>query len=205
MGMAIEHLVSMIGVPRLHVVGHDLGGGIAWWLASLLGERIRSLTVLSAPEPRSYLAASAQLEAEGRRDYIKRLLSEPDDSPLEADKFVHLQDEGEVVWEAVQKGLLETVPERLRAFYRNSMSGPALAAAANYRSPLCPVLIVNGLDDRYFPDSLFDASAQQIGPSASRSVIDGAGHFPHLTHADRLAETLDQFWAASEAPTSFQP
>lgn len=205
MGLAVEHLLSLITVPRLHLVGHDLGGGVAWWLATLLGERIKTLTILSAPEPRSYLAASAQLEAEGRRDYIKRLLSEPDESPFEAEKFAHLREEGAVVWEAVQKGLQETVPERLRAFYRNSMSGPALSAAANYQSPLCPVLIVNGADDRYFPDRLFDASARQIGPSARRLVMDGAGHFPHLIQAAKLAEALDQFWAASEAPKSFEP
>ncbi len=199
MGLALEHVGSMISVPRLHVVGHDLGGGIAWWLATLMGPRIASLTIFAASEPRSYLAASSDLEANGRRDYITRLLSEPDESPLAPEKFEHLKSEDEAVWAAVQAGLEATDPARVRAFYRNSMSGQALAAAANYQSPACPVLIVNGTNDRYFPDEIFEASAGQIGQGASRLSVADAGHFLHLTHAADLAAPLEQFWAASEA------
>jgi pimeloyl-ACP methyl ester carboxylesterase len=45
------------GLPSAHVVGHDWGGVVAWLLAGLHPERVRSLTVLSTPHPRAILPA----------------------------------------------------------------------------------------------------------------------------------------------------
>jgi pimeloyl-ACP methyl ester carboxylesterase len=39
------------GVQAAHVVGHDWGGGLAWFLAARHPRRVRSLTVLSTPHP----------------------------------------------------------------------------------------------------------------------------------------------------------
>src|SRR5260370_7635999 len=42
------------GARRLHLVGHDWGGGIAWALADRLPDRLASLTVLSRPHPNAF-------------------------------------------------------------------------------------------------------------------------------------------------------
>ena len=44
-------LVDASGRERVHVVGHDWGGGIAWLLAGNHADRVASLTVLSTPHP----------------------------------------------------------------------------------------------------------------------------------------------------------
>jgi pimeloyl-ACP methyl ester carboxylesterase len=44
-------LLDAAGLAGAHVVGHDWGGGIAWALGAWHPERVRSLTVLSAPHP----------------------------------------------------------------------------------------------------------------------------------------------------------
>lgn len=44
-------LADAAGAQRVHVVGHDWGGALAWVVASRHPERVASLTVLSTPHP----------------------------------------------------------------------------------------------------------------------------------------------------------
>lgn len=57
-------LIDAAGVDRVHLVGHDWGGALAWQLASVAPERLTRLTVLSTPHPAALmrsLPASNQL------------------------------------------------------------------------------------------------------------------------------------------------
>jgi pimeloyl-ACP methyl ester carboxylesterase len=49
----ILHLMDTAGLGRAHIVGHDWGGGVAWFLADRYPERVSSLTVVSTPHPRA--------------------------------------------------------------------------------------------------------------------------------------------------------
>ncbi len=44
-------LLDAAGVQQAHIVGHDWGGAVAWFLASRRSDRVCSLTVLSTPHP----------------------------------------------------------------------------------------------------------------------------------------------------------
>jgi pimeloyl-ACP methyl ester carboxylesterase len=48
------------GAERFHVVGHDWGGQVAWFLAGQHPERVASLTVLSRPHPAAFRRAFRQ-------------------------------------------------------------------------------------------------------------------------------------------------
>ncbi len=50
----VEGLIRQTGLQRAHVVGHDWGGLIAWWLAMLRPERVDRLAILNAPHPRAF-------------------------------------------------------------------------------------------------------------------------------------------------------
>ncbi|MBW3571102.1 MAG: alpha/beta hydrolase [Gemmatimonadetes bacterium] len=50
----VEALIRHTGAQRAHVVGHDWGGVIAWWLAMQAPERVERLAVLNAPHPRAF-------------------------------------------------------------------------------------------------------------------------------------------------------
>src|SRR5689334_23012384 len=50
-------LIDAAGVDRVHLVGHDWGGGVAWMVAATRPERLRTLTVVSAPHPRAVAKA----------------------------------------------------------------------------------------------------------------------------------------------------
>ena len=48
-------MADAAGVDRIHVVGHDWGGAVAWGLGMWHAERIKTLTALSTPHPRAFL------------------------------------------------------------------------------------------------------------------------------------------------------
>ena len=52
-------LLDAAGVAQAHVVGHDWGGAVAWFLGSRRRDRVRSLTVLSTPHPAAMRAGAA--------------------------------------------------------------------------------------------------------------------------------------------------
>ena len=44
-------LLDAAGIDRVHLVGHDWGGGVAWAVAGEVPARVATLTVLSTPHP----------------------------------------------------------------------------------------------------------------------------------------------------------
>lgn len=50
-------LLDAAGLERTHLVGHDWGGALAWAVAGVRPDRVRSLTVLSTPHPAAMTAA----------------------------------------------------------------------------------------------------------------------------------------------------
>lgn len=50
-------LVDAAGVDRVHLVGHDWGGGVAWMVAATRPDRLHTLTAVSAPHPRAVATA----------------------------------------------------------------------------------------------------------------------------------------------------
>jgi pimeloyl-ACP methyl ester carboxylesterase len=50
-------LADAAGASSFHLVGHDWGGGIAWVVAASHPDRVRTLSVASAPHPRALIAS----------------------------------------------------------------------------------------------------------------------------------------------------
>lgn len=50
-------LIDAIGAEKVHLVGHDWGGNIAWATAALAPERVGTLTTLSVPHPAAFFHA----------------------------------------------------------------------------------------------------------------------------------------------------
>jgi pimeloyl-ACP methyl ester carboxylesterase len=56
MSELVEDVVALLdqaGIVRVHLVGHDWGGAIAWAFAARHPERLQTLTVVSTPHPRA--------------------------------------------------------------------------------------------------------------------------------------------------------
>ncbi|GAB3438588.1 alpha/beta fold hydrolase [Phycicoccus ginsengisoli] len=62
--------VDACGVQRVHLVGHDWGGAVAWAAAERHPERFASLTVLSTPHHRAFAAALRHPDQAARSWYM---------------------------------------------------------------------------------------------------------------------------------------
>lgn len=49
----VTAILDRLGVDAAHVVGHDWGAGVAWLVAALHPDRVRTLTAISVPHPRA--------------------------------------------------------------------------------------------------------------------------------------------------------
>ncbi|HZA32245.1 MAG TPA: alpha/beta fold hydrolase [Propionibacteriaceae bacterium] len=56
-------LADAVEVDRFHVVGHDWGGGVAWYLGAHHADRLHTLTAVSTPHLRALLAAMPKGQA----------------------------------------------------------------------------------------------------------------------------------------------
>ncbi|WP_123025491.1 alpha/beta fold hydrolase [Mycolicibacterium stellerae] len=52
-------LIDASGAQRVHLVGHDWGAAVAWYVAQRFPERLITLTALSVPHPAAFLKAVA--------------------------------------------------------------------------------------------------------------------------------------------------
>ena len=63
-------LVDALGESRVHLVGHDWGGSVAWAFAERHPERLLSLTVVSTPHHRAIAWAMRHADQAGRNWYM---------------------------------------------------------------------------------------------------------------------------------------
>jgi len=64
LGADVIGLVDALGRDRAHVVGHDWGAAVAWWLAAAHPERLSSVAVVNVPHP---LALAARVRRDPRQ------------------------------------------------------------------------------------------------------------------------------------------
>lgn len=66
-----------LGLDRFHVVGHDWGGFVAWWLGARHADRIASVAAVSTPHPRAMGRALRLPEQRLRSFYFPLFSAEP--------------------------------------------------------------------------------------------------------------------------------
>lgn len=72
LGGDVLGILDAAGLPSAHVVGHDWGSAVAWWIAGHHPERVRSLTAVSVPHPVAYgWAVREDADQRERSAYIK--------------------------------------------------------------------------------------------------------------------------------------
>lgn len=60
-------VAEAMNAERFHLVGHDWGGQLAWVLAALHPERVITLSIVSRPHPRAFVAAMKADKAQSAR------------------------------------------------------------------------------------------------------------------------------------------
>ncbi|MET7638052.1 alpha/beta hydrolase [Streptomyces sp. NPDC005438] len=170
------------GADTFHLVGHDWGGIIGWYLAGEYPERLRSLSVLSTAHPLAVSQAMAEDPEQRRRFAYIRFFREPEQA---AEKAL-LAEEGKALSE-VYEG---RVPPELAERYVRRLSEPgALTASLNWyrameggpnlqaRRTTVPTLYVWGSEDVAFSREMAEATGDHVDAPYRFHPLEGASHW----------------------------
>lgn len=210
----MRDLLDRLGIEKVTVVGHSLGGGIAMEFYYLFPERVERLVLVATGglgrEVNGVLRSATLPGAEW-------LL------PVIASGWVRAGAEttgrflSKVGWKpgsdltAIWQGFTSLGDgDSRRAFLATTRAvidpGGQTVSAHDYlpEFPPIPTLIIWGTRDRMIPAS-HTTRAQQTIPGCRVELFEGAGHFPHLDQPDRFADVLRDFIATTgrgDVPTA---
>ncbi len=180
--------LAALGLGRVHLAGHSLGGAIALRMALDQGARIASLTLICpaglGPEINAgYIDGFVRAE---RRKEMKAAVE-----TLFADPSLVSRD---MIEDLLKYKRLDGVPAALRTIaaaafadgVRASVMAPSLATLA------VPVQVIWGAEDRIIPP----AQAAAVD-AARRHVLPGAGHMVHIERPAEVNRLIAAFVAAA--------
>lgn len=208
----LRDLITRLGIERVTIVGHSLGGGISLTFCYLFPERVERLVLVGTgglgrevnpvlrattlPLADLVLPVIASPWVRGGAEAIGRGLGllgwrASHDLRMAWEGFTSLSD-----------------AESRRAFLATTRAvmdvGGQIKAAHDYLPDIAglPILVVWGSSDMVIPSSHAER-ARELLPDARIEIFEGAGHFPHLDEPDRFADVLRDFMRTTrQAPTA---
>jgi pyruvate dehydrogenase E2 component (dihydrolipoamide acetyltransferase) len=170
--------LNALGIERLHLVGHSMGGGIAILFALRQPERVATLTLISSaslgPEINTAFIDGFVLAAR-RREAIEVLNLLVHDTALVSRTMVE---------DVLRYKRLDGVPEALAAFAEEWFPGGRQRAALSDAVAMLklPVQIIWGREDRIIPV----AHAEALTSRLPVHILEQTGHLPHMERAGEV-------------------
>lgn len=207
----MRDLISVLGVDRVTVIGHSLGGGVAMQFAYQYPERCERLVLVSSggvcPEVNPLLRVAAMPNA----DLILPLLALGGTRTISHWVFKllrHLDSDIGVDASDLMR-VFDTLPDLTarRAFVRTLRSvvdwrGQAITMLDRcYLTQGMPTLLVWGSRDAVIPTE-HGQVAHAAMPGSRLEIFEGSGHFPFRTEPVRFLKVLEGFLEES-APASY--
>jgi 3-oxoadipate enol-lactonase len=194
----LDQLIQALGLPRLHLVGHSLGGCIALEYALKLPKRIKTLTLV-APAPaegKSVLKAAGHDGAYGgstgiihsayrmserwgtTRNVFRRSLGRMmREDRIDGDFEALVDDAVRMSWDAA-------------AGHAESLSRWDVRKALGNLN--VPVLMIGGQNDELIPIEALKKVVRKI-PQGRLILWPGMGHSPQLEYPHRFVQILTKF------------
>jgi pimeloyl-ACP methyl ester carboxylesterase len=188
-------LLDHLDVPRAHVVGHDWGGAIGSVLASLVPDRVASLTCLSVGHPAAYGRAGW---AQRQRSWYMLLFQFPGvaEQWLSQHDFRNLR-------ECFQHPDHDAVVTRLRdpkaltaslGVYRAILPPESLLALPTELPPIqAPTMGLWSTGDAFLTEEAMTGTAAFVAGPWRYERIEGAGHWMQLEAPDQVNRLLLHF------------
>jgi pimeloyl-ACP methyl ester carboxylesterase len=186
-------IADRLGVARMHLVGHDWGGAVAWMLAGRQPDRVATLTALSTPHPRAFARALIAGTQALRSAYIPVFRV-----PGLPELLLGARRQRGLHWLLAQDGLgAEWVDTYTRAL---AQPGALSAALAWYRAATpfslwaprvgVPTLYVWGSGDAALGPRAAVTTGRWVTGAYRFEVLPGAGHWLPEQHAEELSRLL---------------
>ncbi len=181
-----RHLVESLGLDRVDMIGHSLGGMFAAEFAAICPHRTRRLVLVDAyglwredmPVPDPFVLGPQQLSAAKWADPDAApaepsiVVPDPNDpNAVVLDRARNLAAATKFMWPFAERGLRRRLP-----FIQ------------------APTLVIHGEDDGLVPPAYADEFARLI-PDAQVARIAGAGHLPMVEREDDFIEIVHRFLA----------
>ena len=191
-------IAAQVSAEPFHLVGHDWGSLIAWYLAVTHPASVRTFTSVSVPHPRSFAEARAgDADQQERSGYIEVFRT-----PGAGEDFL-LGDGGAVL----QAALGELDPADAAAHIAVLSGRDTMTAALNYYrawddaldqlAPVeVPTLYVWGTEDPALGRTAALATADQARGPYRFEVFEGSGHWIPEVDASRLSGLLLEHFVA---------
>ncbi|MGO4457875.1 alpha/beta fold hydrolase [Streptomyces sp. M-16] len=192
-------LIEALGLAPAHVAGNSFGASTALGLAARRPELFRSVTA-HEPPLLGVVADDPALRPlmEATRLRIEGVLTElrAGDDRAGARRFVEEVAVGPGAWDRLPEPLRETFVANAPTF-ADEQADPAwadldLTRLSRYTGP---VLLTRGTESPPWFPVITDRLAAAL-PQARVTVLEGAGHVPHVSHPDVYADNLAAFLAA---------
>jgi pimeloyl-ACP methyl ester carboxylesterase len=209
----LRDLLHVLGLPRVTVVGHSLGGGVAMVFSYQFPERVERLALIDSGGLGREVSGLIRAATLPGAELVIRAATTP---PV-------LRAVGAVGGALGRLGLKPGADlaemaggvaslgdaERRAAFVRTARSiastrGQRVSAADRlYLAAQVPVLIVWGDQDPVIPIAHAYAAHAAL-PSSRLEVFAGAGHFPMLDDPHHFVDVLGD-WMATTSPAEYDP
>jgi pimeloyl-ACP methyl ester carboxylesterase len=204
---ALHAFLDAAGIGQVSLVGHSLGGAVAFAFASSYPARVDRLALVSAVMPGfdyrpSWLYRLATVRGLGEaaalcagRSLYRAAIARCFHAPVarDVDALVDWSYRARTAWNA-KAAYLATLRD-VRDDFGTRASAYRRAAGAL----ALPVLLVHGRQDPVVSPA-HCASVSEAVPRASVRWVDACGHFPQIEHADTVNRWLEDFLVARPAP-----
>jgi pimeloyl-ACP methyl ester carboxylesterase len=192
-------LVDASGAERVHLVGHDWGGAVAWAFATAYPERLRTVTSLATPHPRA-LASSLLTSTQALHSWYIAAFQ----LPVLPEAMVRAAGGRATARALVRSGLPPEAAQR----YASRLQDPGAARGALnwYRGmPLSrsrsrtrpasgpvrvPTLYVYATGDAFLGRRAAELTARHVAAPYRFEVLDGASHWLPDEAPDLVARLL---------------
>lgn len=203
----VSELLRAVDVPRAHVVGHDWGAAVAWFMASLMWQKVDHLAVLSVGHPLWYHSPSADQREKSWYSLLYQFEGVAEE--LLARRNWALLREQTVGGDFDRYALDLARPGALTAalnWYRANQH-PAIELGPPPRLPFitAPTLGVWGVGDHALIEAGMKESAAFVSGPWRYTRVESAGHWIPLSAPARLNELLLGFLGSLPCPLRANP
>lgn len=188
----IEDALDRLGLDRVHLVGHSMGGAIAAGLTLRRPDRVAGLTLIApaglGPEINDAFIRGF-VQASRRKDAAAALALLVHDPALVSRSMVE-----DVLRYKRLDGVAGALAQIAQAWFpggRQTFLPVAEAAASGVR-----MQVIWGREDRIIPSTQAEALAPEALAPADRHVLEAAGHLPHMEKAGEVNRLIARFIAA---------